>query len=106
VPTLAAQDLTGEPLPEDGILDEIPEKAAVAATELATTPLPTVGRRPAWAGTWMAPCSAVPHPAYLTSRLEHSLPDQFGCARSGYRHGDLTSKGDTHVNGRHCAAEK
>jgi len=28
--------LTGEPLPEGGVLDEIPEKVAVVATELAT----------------------------------------------------------------------
>jgi serine/threonine-protein kinase RsbW len=28
--------LTGEPLPEGGILDEVPEKVAVVATELAT----------------------------------------------------------------------
>jgi hypothetical protein len=31
--------LTGEPLPEGGILDEIPEKVAVVATELATNAL-------------------------------------------------------------------
>jgi serine/threonine-protein kinase RsbW len=41
--------LTGEPLPEDGLLDEIPEKVAVVATELATNALaharpPTVVR--------------------------------------------------------------
>jgi signal transduction histidine kinase len=31
--------LTGEPLPEGGVLDEIPEKVAVVATELATNAL-------------------------------------------------------------------
>ena len=31
--------LTGEPLPEGGILDEVPEKVAVVATELATNAL-------------------------------------------------------------------
>jgi serine/threonine-protein kinase RsbW len=41
--------LTGEPLPEGGVLDEVPEKVAVVATELATNALaharpPTVVR--------------------------------------------------------------
>jgi serine/threonine-protein kinase RsbW len=31
--------LTGEPLPEGGVLDEIPEKVAVVATEFATNAL-------------------------------------------------------------------
>jgi serine/threonine-protein kinase RsbW len=43
------QTLTGEPLPEGGVLDEIPEKVAVVATELATNAIaharpPTVVR--------------------------------------------------------------
>jgi two-component sensor histidine kinase len=33
------QALTGEPLPEGEILDELPEKVAVVATELATNAL-------------------------------------------------------------------
>ena len=33
------QALTGEPLPEGGTLDEVPEKVAVVATELATNAL-------------------------------------------------------------------
>jgi hypothetical protein len=31
--------LTGEPMPPDGVLDEVPEKMAVVATELATNAL-------------------------------------------------------------------
>jgi serine/threonine-protein kinase RsbW len=31
--------LTGEPMPDDGVLDEIPEKMALVATELATNAL-------------------------------------------------------------------
>jgi hypothetical protein len=43
--------LTGEPLPEDGLLDGIPEKVAVVATELATNALAHVDD-PDRAGRW------------------------------------------------------
>ncbi|WP_433364383.1 ATP-binding protein [Actinoplanes sp. CA-142083] len=36
--------LTGQPMPAGGVLDEIPEKVAVVATELATNALTHAGR--------------------------------------------------------------